>query len=117
MRLVRDSQAVIVETTAGNVVAAKREEWVIVSWNQATGSGFISVNGRIRAAASPGTSGWITNGRYVLGRRRPSDLSATSDHIQYVHARWNRAFNQAEACRLTGGRYAELFALQAKGYL
>lgn len=110
VRLVRDSQAVIVETTAGSIIAAKREHWIIVSWNQSTGSGFIAVDGRIRATASPGTSGWITNGRYVLGRRRPSDLSATSDHIQYLHARWNVPFSQAEACRLTGGRYAELFA-------
>lgn len=110
MRLVRDSQAVIVETTAGSIIAAKREHWAIVSWNQNTGSGFIAIDGRVRASASPGTSGWITTGRYVLGRRRPSDLSVTSDHIQYLHARWNRPFNEAEACRLTGGRYAELFS-------
>lgn len=110
VRLVRDGQAVLVETTAGSIIAAKREHWVVVSWNQNTGSGFIVIDGRVRATASPGTSAWITTGRYVLGRRRPSDLSVTSDHIQYVHARWPFAMSQAEACRLTGGRYAELFA-------
>ena len=110
LRLVRDSQAVIVETTAGGFIQAKREHWAVVSWNQNTGSGFICIDGQVRASASPGTSGWITTGRYVLGRRRPSDLSATSDHIQYLHARWARPFSEAEARRLTGGRYAELFA-------
>lgn len=110
IRLVRDGAAVVVETTAGGLIAAKREHWVIVSWDQNTGSGFIAIDGHIRAVATPGTQAWVTNGRYVLGRRRPVDLSATSDHIQYVHARWGRAFSQAEARRLTGGRYAELFA-------
>ena len=110
LRLVRDGQAVIVETTAGGFIQAKREHWAVVSWNQNTGSGFICIDGQVRASASPGTSGWITTGRYVLGRRRPSDLSATSDHIQYLHARWARPFSEAEARRLTGGRYAELFA-------
>lgn len=110
IRLVRDGAAVVVETTAGGFIAAKREHWVIVSWDQAAGSGFICIDGQIRAVATPGTQAWVTNGRYVLGRRRPADLSATSDHIQYVHARWGRAFNQAEARRLSGGRYAELFA-------
>ncbi len=110
IRLVRDGAAVLVETTAGGLIAAKREHWVIVSWDQAAGSGFIAIDGHIRAVATPGTQAWVTNGRYVLGRRRPVDLSATSDHIQYVHARWGRAFSQAEARRLTGGRYAELFA-------
>lgn len=110
LRLVRDGQAVIVETTAGGFIQAKREHWAIVSWNQNTGSGFICIDGQVRASAAPGTSSWITTGRYVLGRRRPSDLSATSDHIQYLHARWARPFAEAEARKLTGGRYAELFA-------
>jgi hypothetical protein len=110
VRLVRDSQAVILETTVGGVVAARREHWALVSWDQNTGSGFIAVDGRIRVSASVGTSNWINTGRYVLGRRRPSDLSATSDHTQYAHARWDSALSQEQARWLTRGRYRALFS-------
>lgn len=110
MRLVRDSQAVICETTSAPL-AAKRVHWAIVA-NGPAGS-YICIDGRVRATAAQGGS-WITNGRYVLGRRRPSDLSATADHIQYLHARWPFALTPQEAMRLTGGQYAELFAPQVE---
>lgn len=106
LRLVRDSQAVICETTSAPLVA-RRVHWAIVA-NGLAGS-YICIDGRVRATAAQGVS-WITTGRYVLGRRRPSDLSATSDHIQYLHARWPFALTPQEAMRLTGGQYAELFA-------
>jgi hypothetical protein len=98
--LTASSTAGVLQSAAG-YLKANTVHAALVSWDNAAGSGFFALDGRIIYSASPGSRTWRTDAGVMFGAKLKTFTEEAVAHQQFLCVRWPTALLQADASKVT----------------